>query len=1287
MYDSQFNKKRGYKNMYQYKNDDLIYDIESLDNLFTFAGYYPKPDHLVIYYIDDDNLINNDDIKHQIKQRIRQVVPQLQQSKIDLYDITSGHDGYLFNLHNFAKMLGVTAQSTPNSEYYLNRNSNGLTAPSIKMMNGKVDIDINHPVDPVAYATPETDENDIKTIGGIWHHLADYLYKVYTGSDKDKSQQKIMTDQAINVLNRISVDKLINPQYTPVNTTDANYNGENVGQGLRLGYNSHNYDETMLAGLLGQVNWTCFEKFKNDFINNLCPADQLTEHAQKELQDKRDPIYDEPITIVPSAKQLRATNNQLFKDENIGSMRSYWNGLKYSNSNAELATLIQRAWKYTNRYLDVAALNEHQRHISLKRLSGVLGLKIKESDQLDANKSHLEQHDVPELIAYNVNDVFNTKILFEQKVYQDSMSLRNDLLDLYPQLQYNNINTLPNSDKPDLKNPNFKRDPQNITTYRINSDSSSAQVIAKVIAPSKDLTDNKTIDLTYPDAKIFEDLKNDTEGVYGEHYQNLHSKDQYTVYYEEDQNHNIKTKPLIEHGPYNVLEQTKNWYNYMIRQYYEAAVQDIENGTAPDGLTVDQLKHNWQQAWKNFENIYNYYNEVQHQNVNATLIPGYQEMDPDEREWAGKRINGTLKRLMIKYDKLSPEQTGLNMYYYDRYGRKTSCFARFSVGGIHGQEANIKRFQKQMNDYNAIIDDYNRETAQINLLADIHQLIKQRGQNNNDTLKQIITSIKDDPTSINPLLKAEYADKYQNIDDDQFNQQLTTLDYDLIFTKRGLLRKNPPKPKREPKKPAIFKVPTPSKRDEQLTALCADNTGTKNYTFSSTGIAFHEDFSSYYPLLLSRLAIFRDASTGIDTYSQLYLERLKLKAKLGTVEFKSPEWNEINQQQLLRKLLLNSASGAGDAKFYSPIRMNNKITSMRIIGQLFAWRIGQAEAFEGARVISTNTDGLYTMPNNDFPSFNEAKNEEVLFNTVKPMLVDIEPETVTYFVSKDANNRLEEYDGVIKSAKGGTLNSSDGPSVSNNLSHPALIDAALAKYLDRREACDQPFNAERTKQLLTDALQRSKTDDQGQTDILKFSQWITQANPSKQRYQVLKDPDTGKYQILDRTNRAYLIKNKPSYQATTGEMYIVTAIKTKKSSVFTEDLINNFKAELKQHSNEDPIDWLNQSYPWLNDDPDKADKQRESLTALCLLIKANAHINEHTIDQLVDLLQSSHKEPVINKITLMPDHQLVELRNESWTEIKQDSAHCQELIDNLDVDAYVQMTKASFNKSWHNNYD
>ena len=48
------------------------------------------------------------------------------------------------------------------------------------------------------------------------------------------------------------------------------------------------------------------------------------------------------------------------------------------------------------------------------------------------------------------------------------------------------------------------------------------------------------------------------------------------------------------------------------------------------------------------------------------------------------------------------------------------------------------------------------------------------------------------------------------------------------------------------------------------------------------------------------------------------------------------------------KLILNSASGAADANFESNIRMNNKIISMRIIGQLFTWRIGQAQTLEGA---------------------------------------------------------------------------------------------------------------------------------------------------------------------------------------------------------------------------------------------------------------------------------------------------------------------------------------------------
>lgn len=128
--------------------------------------------------------------------------------------------------------------------------------------------------------------------------------------------------------------------------------------------------------------------------------------------------------------------------------------------------------------------------------------------------------------------------------------------------------------------------------------------------------------------------------------------------------------------------------------------------------------------------------------------------------------------------------------------------------------------------------------------------------------------------------------------------------------------------------------------------------------------------------------------------------------------------------------------------------MNNQIISMRIIGQLFSWRVGQAQTLAGARIISTNTDGLYSV-------LDEETNNRVLAEQAALIHVDIEPEPLL-LVSKDSNNRLElevpkdqarKWDTRVISASGASLACHAGPHPTKSLAHPAVLDHGLAQYL------------------------------------------------------------------------------------------------------------------------------------------------------------------------------------------------------------------------------------------------
>ena len=243
----------------------------------------------------------------------------------------------------------------------------------------------------------------------------------------------------------------------------------------------------------------------------------------------------------------------------------------------------------------------------------------------------------------------------------------------------------------------------------------------------------------------------------------------------------------------------------------------------------------------------------------------------------------------------------------------------------------------------------------------------------------------------------------------------------------------------------------------------------KRYSYTSAGFSVHQDFAGYYPMLLINMGAFYDGH-GKDNYEEVYNLRIGIKNKLKTLKFGSPEWIETNIIQEGYKLILNSASGSLDAAFDTNIRANNKAMAMRIIGQLFTWRIGQALALEGATIPSSNTDGIYVF------DIDIDLNKKIVDAELEKLYVKIDPEPV-FLVSKDTNNRMEmEYEGIdengdmvdfkVTSAKGASLTSWGGAQVDKNLTHPALVDRVLTYYLQNKNVLNGPVNLDLVKKGL-----------------------------------------------------------------------------------------------------------------------------------------------------------------------------------------------------------------------------
>lgn len=232
--------------------------------------------------------------------------------------------------------------------------------------------------------------------------------------------------------------------------------------------------------------------------------------------------------------------------------------------------------------------------------------------------------------------------------------------------------------------------------------------------------------------------------------------------------------------------------------------------------------------------------------------------------------------------------------------------------------------------------------------------------------------------------------------------------------------------------------------------------------------AVHVDVDSLYPSLMINLHMFSSWTTAYndpakfldtnktghwyDVYAMRRLERVKMKKfALATPKEK---WTYVQEHawsiQLKNKLILNSASGIADGKWATNVRMNNKATSMRIIGQLaLTYLVFRVEP-KGVYSTSTNTDGVYLT--SDDPNFNEKQIDAEIEEWKEIFHLGATPEIMSHFVSKDSNNRFEQ--GSPKeagSAAGETVGNFKGPNSSSKMVQPFVIDAGIIHYFKTHE--------------------------------------------------------------------------------------------------------------------------------------------------------------------------------------------------------------------------------------------
>lgn len=916
---------------------------------------------------------------------------------------------------------------------------------------------------PVLYSSPDFERNAAKRIrernrnfdGTISFHNLRYEFA-------NETLAKTFGLSDATLINDASSKSNYPEKFRLVCDTDENYDPEKYP--YFFGYNSFNYDTTMLAMYYHEV-WSI-------------------------KQDGR--CVFEPT----KASLMRAYNDELFIDKfkkqmptrllyTFNNRTRAWEGPDYSDTRNR----IHKNLMMSGRHVDVARLNEKQQKVALKRLLGMLGYQILESDKLNTKSNIIENEDqLYDLIAYNMSDVINLKCLFEHPVYTSQFKLKRKLLKTYQEVVYDKLG---NQYKPNVN-------PKAVRKDRLRIDSSSAQFAIKSLCPYEHLTDIPVVSFMYPSERRAKEL-----GV----------------------------------KRVNVLEECRKFF--------------YNNFPQPE-------------IRARFDAIYNYYKAIEGNNYNDSKF--YEEDYKNTPEYKNP----------ISIDCIP--KTNDCLPYFNADGTPSSCFVKFSYGGIHGAEYNKELFEYDLEEYKKVVEDM-----------------------------EYVKSLYPDPIDCKKAKKIIMPDGTERKSTD--------------FLKSGSTNKASFYKEINKKEPKLF-VPL-EKGGSKLN---------EKYAYTSAALTNHEDFTSYYPMLLRMLDAFLNHGLGYDRYNEIFFDKEKFGKLMKDKSYSDEERAEFETSRGGVKLLLNSASGAGDAKYDNNIHISNTIISMRIIGQLFTWRIGQAQTIQGAKIPSTNTDGLYSILEAEF-------NNKILAKEAADINVGIEPEPI-YLISKDTNNRLEMNPdtGKIISASGGTLGCRRGPDPTKSLNHPAVIDWAMAEYLvvaalhHKNLSIDKPFDDETGLNILKSVTKKFEP-----VEALKMFQNIVASSTGSIRYIfATKKDNPANPIILQHYNRVFIMKD--DYENG-------VHLRSANSKKITPSMIKKRKRDNERPQQHDPI--------------------------------AMQILNAYGVDKI-----DGGSEAKIEKITDIEPEWNMLIENNDLHMMSDEKI--KDILDNLDYDKYLAILRGKYEKNWRN---
>lgn len=760
---------------------------------------------------------------------------------------------------------------------------------------------------------------------------------------------------------------------------------------------------------------------------------------------------------------------------------------------------LNNSGKHVGMQLDMKLLNEKDKdesskYTSLKRIAAQLGYQIEEPDEVDLSADlPLNYHQIINLLAYNASDVIVTTLIFEHPAYQNVLANREGLLKRFNHDKFFdrlNVNSTSAKSVEKVISPIKKlHDQADINTfypihdhrydklqaeinqdydhhliadfmpneYRLFNDFNLEQNIPYTLENIKQNANNSAFDQQKLRNSCYQKIIANQawldQVLHDFYFKKLYQKQIVLDYIpDRDQRHKIQ-----EHE-YQLFKA--KYLDYMNPQVQDLAKLDAEWTKRLQTMPAFAPKHNKydQPNSKPHQRFRVRYGELQEdllEHIINTFPKFPKEVYLMYNEFRGTKstfdesgqliktarenaVQNFVKKYSLGVDEKGKAIPPENVYY--KFRKKTTivtgisvnvqvpdrpmCLV-FSIGGVHGEV--IKQ------------DMYEQNSTAVKVYNAMLAKLKQKYPDPADFLNTIYQPKHYEAVTINGHLI--------NIDCHKMQQNKAL--WQLFITK-------------ERKGRYKYKAPIDVSK----------NLNPKKYVIPiDMTNPVHVDVDSLYPSLMINLHLFSTWTTKYnpdtdeefakthcrrhwnDLYAQLRAERVKLKKTALSVP--KEKWTEVQRHQwaiqLIDKLLLNSASGIADGKWDTNVRLNNKATSMRIMGQLALTYLVYSVEPKGVYSTSTNTDGVYLTSKQK--GFNEKEIEPEIEHWKYYFHLGATPEIMARFISKDANNRFEQGDlKEFGAPAGGTIgnaitNKDDpGGNPKKKMTQPFVIDNGIVHY-------------------------------------------------------------------------------------------------------------------------------------------------------------------------------------------------------------------------------------------------